>query len=470
MSTVAFSSAPPIPPPPGTVELKGQASVNSRGMTVNKIELITMDDKKWNIEEMVMDFEYLESIESPFLRCDFTILDAVDFNLMLQGGEKINISIETDSALKDEKLEVTMQVYKIGSIVKSERGQMYILHTVSPEMYNNEQFKVFRAFGPGKGAKDVDNIPKFIVKEYLKGDKKIKEHGFENHSKYTFISPSWKPVDTIMFLSDKITRLAESRGSKKQSGFMFWENGHGFNFRSIDSICEGGATKNIYTYNYVQKGTEPANKLYTIENIQYPDKANHLKSMRMGVYKSAAIGVALPVPKDARAPKSAKTEDQPGGTMNEAMVMTYEELFGKASTVEKVPPFKTPEFLKESEPTRIKFRALPGLKNQSNKQMPNNGTRSDDDYMAVAEYASARYTLMSAIKLNITVPGNVGLVAGAIIKLIIPGSRQKGANVKQDKKFSGKYVIAGLKHTYKRSGITTDLELVRDSLPKSGNE
>ena len=192
--------------------------------------------------------------------------------------------------------------------------------------------------------------------------------------------------------------------------------------------------------------------------------------MRMGVYKSAAIGVALPVPKDARAPKSAKTEDQPGGTMNEAMVMTYEELFGKASTVEKVPPFKTPEFLKESEPTRIKFRALPGLKNQSNNQLPNNGTRSDDDYMAVAEYASARYTLMSAIKLNITVPGNVGLVAGAIVKLIIPGSRQKGANVRQDKKFSGKYVIAGLKHTYKRSGITTDLELVRDSLPKSGNE
>ena len=42
--------------------------------------------------------------------------------------------------------------------------------------------------------------------------------------------------------------------------------------------------------------------------------------------------------------------------------------------------------------------------------------------------------------------------------------------VKQDKKFSGKYVIAGLKHTYKRSGITTDLELVRDSLPRSGNE
>tara|TARA_B100000427_G_scaffold289580_1_gene265367 strand:+ start:10166 stop:11575 length:1410 start_codon:yes stop_codon:yes gene_type:complete len=466
---VMISSAPPIPPPPGTVELKGQASQNSRGMTVNKIELVTMNDKKWNIEEMVMDFEYMESIESPFLRCDFTILDAVDFNLMLQGGEKINVNITTESALKDEKLEITMQVYKIGSIVKSERGQMYILHTVSPEMYNNEQFKVFQAFGPGKGAKDVENVPKYIVKEYLKGSKKIKKHGFENHSKYTFISPSWKPVDTIMFMSDKITRLQNSRGSDKQSGYLFWENSNGFNFRSIDSIADGGATRNIYTYNYVQKGTEPANKYYTIENIQYPDKANHLKSMRMGVYKSSAIGIALPTPKDASAPKSSKTEYEPAGTLNDARVMTYEKLFSKATTVETVPPFKTPEFLSESQPTRIKYRVLPGLKNQASKSMPNNGTRSDDDYMACAEYAAARYTLLKAIQLNIEVPGNVGLCAGSLIKLIIPGSRQKGANVKQDKKFSGKYVIAGLKHTYKRSGITTNLELVRDSLPRSGD-
>ena len=156
MSRVMYA---PVPPVPQVVELKGQRSVNSRGMTVSKIELITMEGKKWNIEEMVMDFEYYESIEAPFLRCDFTILDAVDFNLNLQGGEKVNINITTDSAIKDEKLDVTLQVYKIGSIVKSERGQMYVLHTVSPEMYNNEQFKVFQAFGPGKGATDKDNIP-----------------------------------------------------------------------------------------------------------------------------------------------------------------------------------------------------------------------------------------------------------------------------------------------------------------------
>ena len=451
------------------LELKGQRSVDSREMTVNKIEIITKDDKKWNIEEMVMDFEYFESIEAPFLRCDFTILDAVDFNLKIQGGEKINVNITTGSALKDEKLKITMQVYKIGSIVKSERGQMYVLYTVSPEMYNNEQFKVFSAFGPGSKM-DKDNIPLEICKKYLKADKKVNEDNFENHSKYTFISPSWKPVDTIMFLSDKITRLANSRGSDKQSGYLFWENVHGFNFKSIDSIAEGGATKNVYTYSYTQKGTEPANKAYTIENIQYPDKANHLKSMRMGIYKSAAIGITLPAPKDAFAPNSNSTENQPGGTLNKAQVMTYEKLFSKATTVEKVPPFETPEFLSESEPTRIKYRVLPGMKNQAKgDKSGKNGTDSDRDYMAVAEYASARYTLLKTIQLSIEVPGNVGLVAGSLIKLVIPGSRQKGANVKQDRKFSGLYVIAGLKHIYKRDGMTTSLELVRDSLPRSGD-
>lgn len=444
---------------------------NSRAMKVQKIELETITPKKkWNIEEMILEFVYYESIESPFLRMDMTLLDAIDFNLMLQGGEKVRIKMTTDSALDGEKLDIEMQVYKIGSIVKAERGQMYTLHCVSPEMYNNEMFKVFRAFGPGKGAVDKDNIPKYIVKEYLKAPKKIGKNAFENHSKYTFIAPSWKPTDAIMFMSDKITRLNSSKGDKKQSGYLFWETSSGFNFRSIDSICEGGATNNIYTYNYIQKGTEPGNTAYTIESIQYPDKANHLKNMRMGTYKSSAIGIALPAPASGFVPQASSTDFKPAGTMFNARVMTYEKLFAKASTVEKVPPFKTPEFLEKSQPTRVKMKALPGLKNQTSTGNPNNGTKSDIDYMAVAEYAAARYTLLSAIKLNITVPGNVGLTAGALIKLIIPGSRQKKDNVKQDKKFSGKYVIAGLKHTYEKSGITTDLELVRDSTPGGGSD
>ena len=102
----------------------------SRDYTLDKLSIMLNNDKKYDITDMTMDFEYHESIESPFLRCDFTIIDAVDFNLNLRGGEKIYIDLVTHNA-NDVKMQVIMQVYKIGSISKLERQQMYILHTVS---------------------------------------------------------------------------------------------------------------------------------------------------------------------------------------------------------------------------------------------------------------------------------------------------------------------------------------------------
>ena len=451
---------------------------NNRAFELKKMEIELVNEEVFDIQDLVVDFEYHESIESSFLRCDFSILDSIDFNANLQGGEKITIQMATESSLDHGSLDTTLQVYKIGSIIKSERGQMYILHCVSPEMYHDEMTKILKAFGPGKGGKDVENVPKHICKEYLKADDKINSDNFENHSKITFVSANWKPSDAIQYMTDKVTRLTGSKTSMKQSGFLFFENRNGFNFKSIDSICDGQATKTQFTYTYVQPGTDPPDGgKYVIESIQYPDKANHLSNMRRGTYKSAAIGISLPAQKDSFAPTSGKKKSgggddksdkkgAPGGTVHQAMEITMPGIFNKATTVEQGMPFKTPEFLKQAQPTRMKIRALPGLKNQTGVNNPNNGTNPDHDTMAVAQYAAGRYNLFKAIQLRIVVPGNTALAAGSLIKVVIPGSIEKGKNLKHDKRFSGKYVIAALTHTYQRQGITTNLLLVRDSVPE----
>ena len=116
--------------------------------------------------------------------------------------------------------------------------------------------------------------------------------------------------------------------------------------------------------------------------------------------------------------------------------------------------------------TRIKYRALPGLKNQNSQGDPQNGTDSDTDTMAVAEYAAARYNLLQAVQLTITVPGNSALTAGSLIKIRIPASQEKSRNVKEDLRYSGKYLISGLTHTLKTEGVTTQLVLTRDSVMK----
>ena len=471
------------------------AADKPREYVLDKLEIEMISGKKYDIRELVIDFAYHESIESSFLRCEFSILDTLDFNRLLQGGETVTIKATTASSVDKIPLEVDLLIYKIGSISKSERGQLYILHCVSPEMYNDESNKVFKAFGPGQGALDGDCIPRMICEKYLKrkGKKnKLKAANFENHSKYTFVACSWKPSDAIAFISDKVTRLTKSKGGNKQGGFLFWENRNGFNFRSIDSIAQGHAvTDNIYQYEYTIKSLQGVDARFAIETITYPDKANHLTNMRMGTYKTAAIGVQISAAADSYAPDSGNKDENvdevtseggvvsgtglsstPGGVIQPPRILTFNDVFGKADTIEKARPYEIPEFfdLDKAQPTRMKIRPLPALKNQTSTANTNNGTNPNIDTMAVAQYASARYNLFKSIKLDITVPGNTSLTAGSLIKIIIPAARNEGETVMTDTRFSGMYCIAGLTHVYRKDGFTTKLYLVRDSQPRQSEK
>ena len=243
------------------------------------------------------------------------------------------------------------------------------------------------------------------------------------------------------------------------------------------------------------KGNEGVDGRYAVETVNYPDKSNHLENMRIGTYKNSAIGISMGAQMTSYAPNSGQKGEAdasesvnpeavtatsgtgknpaPGGTISEPRILTLNDVFGKANKVTEAygghaaMPIQIPDFfdIEKAKPTRMKIRALPGLTKQPNTSAPNNGTNPDIDAMAVALYASARYNLLKTTKLNITIPGNTELGAGYLVKVIIPASLQDGDNVQLDEQFSGLYVIAGLTHLWKRTGITTKLYLVRDSQP-----
>ncbi len=455
------------------------ADNQSRQFKVNKITLTTIrEEKEYDLKDMVASFQYYESIEAPFVRVELVVIDSIDFNLNLQGGEPVAINLKTLSADGKGDLKLDFKVYKIGDIIKSERGQMYKLFCCSPEMYNNELNKVFKAFGPidEGGSKDVENIPKFVTKKYLKAPgKRIKEENFEAHSRVMVVSPNWRPVDLISYVSDKVTRTTTGKGGAKQSGFLFFENQRGYNFKSIDMLASQGFE---FTYTYKQQGQleEGDPGYYNIESIQYPDKANHLRHMRLGTYKTVTIGICMTIPtlnNTTQSGGSNNNKSSPSGTIYPARETAFDSIFGRASKLHDAPPFDMPEEVKGegASPTRQKMRIIPALAHQQGdkagqpKGDPDNGTQTFDT-LAVAEYAAARYNLMKAIQLTVTVPGNTALCAGDVIKLIIPASRESGKRVERDRKFSGKYLIAAHTFTYTKKGCTSELLLIRDSIPK----
>ena len=105
----------------------------SKSYKLQKVDIVFDDGEKADIKDMVGEFNWMESIDAPFIRCDIAILDSVNFDDNLRGSEEVHIQFETDAAKsinqgKFKNIKHKLRVYQIGSVVKQERTKMYILH------------------------------------------------------------------------------------------------------------------------------------------------------------------------------------------------------------------------------------------------------------------------------------------------------------------------------------------------------
>ena len=518
---------------------------SAKSYKLSKIDVL-IGDKKVDIRELVSEFNWFESIDSSFIRCDFVILDTVQFDDNLLGSEIIHITFESTTE-KKSRIQHTLQIYKIGSIVKQERAKQYILHCSSPEIYENEANRAFGQFGPVSGKTD---IVKRMVKDHLNSSKKTH---IEAHTNINVLSPNWRPVDLISYMSDKVSRTkAGSRQSgkgKKQSGFLFYENRDGWNFKSMDLLCE---QESIAKYTYAQANVgqyNPGTNFYQIEQVIYPERANQLDKLRQGVYKQCTYGIVMAQLTDSYMPNAGATSSttfdewvklnvpytandgsagslnneqlltlynaskdlditfnnagndtsftwkpksfdeynanlterqlankdktgKPSGTISGPMVSNLLKTFAKASKLHDGLPYRKEHINAYINlyPTRTKFKILPGFNNQTANAPKGGADDADESVLTAATYSAARWSLLNTHSLTIKVPGNTKLKAGCVITVNLPSSKQESKkNVARDQTYSGKYLVKGLRHTYKKQGITTELYLCRGSLPVTKN-
>ena len=428
-------------------------------------------DDVYDIRDLVASIDYYESIDSPFLRADVAIVDSIDLYKSIRGKEVVKIKVTTESSDNDP-LEVVFRVFKLGSFIKNERAAMYILHLTSHEAFLNEANRIFGAFGPCVKHKDKDNFPQYVAKDVLKGGEKVRAANFEKHSKVCFSSPNWRPYDAITYVADKVIRLqGKGKISEAQSGFLFFENKHGFHFKSIDKLCSADNLSKQDTYVYMQAGveTDPKKEYFKIETITFPDKVNHLEKLRSGLYKTSVLGISISSVGMSHLPTGPASKGTEGSTQVKRgnYRITYEKIFDQATTIDEGRPFQQTGFDADTQPaTRFKMRIMPSWTHQDKiGSDPNGGTKTEVDTLRVSSYATARYALLNAIQLTIVVPGNTALVAGEQIKVSIPASRTENSkDVKQDRVYSGKYLIGALKHVYRKEGMTTTLYLTKDSI------
>lgn len=418
------------------------------GLKYKRVEIQSLDGtKKIDLTNSIVFCDYFEDILSPCVTMTMQISATYSIynGLPIRGGEKVLLDIDTVSGNFLLDGDYGMYVYKVSGIVADANKEYFTLHLASREALTNETARVQKKYEK----KPINDHVKDILKNVLK-TKKYKEENIEKTSNsYSFIGTVKKPFHILTWLGPKGIPTTTSSGkngtkSKGVSGFIFYENKDGFNFRSIDTLVSATKTQSgssdkedITKYTYSQAVEQGAtNNNFAILNYNFEKNIDLMKALRVGMYSNVTYFYDL--------------------YENKVEGITYnisEEVKSKLGGEGKLGYPK--EF--GSSPSRILLRTSDlGVVDKSGDTADSGRDNTD---MAKS---FSRYNLLFTQSLNMIVPLNVNLKAGGIVYAQFQKvDASKSGDV--DEEQSGNYLIKELRHHFEGGQMVTSLKLIRDS-------
>ena len=446
-------------------------------------------DKSFDITDLVVRFDYYEDITLPTVSAKLTLVDSganLIASLPIQGFEKIELTIE---AADEETYEYTMRVYKIDNRFSGDRFQTYSLGLISLEALLNEGVRVAKTL---KGK--PDEIVKELLEKYLKVDTSKKQIITDPAAYNIIFNPGKKSpfsiIDSIKLksvpkggnvetkTSSKNNKFSTSGGktnvtssiapvesseysrTKGTSGYLFFENRNGYNFRSIDSLCSpnkfnGSPAVAIYTQENNDIGGPPNRKIL---DIDFVEEIDILSKLRLGAFSSLICFY-----------------NHSTGRYEEyvySLADAYENMGHSGS--QKGLPYGQKELSKY--PTRIMSVLLDhetwynGTDIASPEELDggkNSTTNFPDFQKYYISQSISRVNSLVNQKVKIKVTGNPSLVAGDKIEIKIPNQIPSANRTEEpyDPEHSGIYLISEINHVFmpKEKLTTTHLTLIRDS-------
>jgi hypothetical protein len=419
------------------------------GLRYQSVTIASLDGtKRIDITNSILGIDYYEDILSPCITMTIDLMNAYSiFNgLPIRGGESVAMEIETvfgNFRLDGEK---AMFVTKLSGLDAQRKSESFTLHLTSKEALQNETVRCYKKYNKATINTHINDILKNVLQTTKIGQIE------QTSNSYSFIGNNKKPFHIMTWLGPKSISIHSKSGNsgkeaKGTSGFLFYENIDGFNFRSIDSLVSNtqiqnssSDKENIFKYTFDGIGVIQANDLsnnFKILNYNYEKNIDLMKSLRVGMYVNKTYFYNMYTQELDIYKYRLKDElenKKLGG--NESIAMS--EQFGDSIT-------------------RIMTRA------SDHGILDSKGTfaESGRDNADMAKSFS-RYNLLFTQALNMNVPCNVKLKAGDIIYAQFP-QMESAQTGEVDKEQSGNYLIKELRHHFSPNEMLTSLRLVRDS-------
>ena len=409
------------------------------------------------ITDQVIEFSIYESVESPFLTGDMTILDGVNLINMipLTGFERLEFKLYTPGEKRGYDFSVLtghpMMITGIRSkkMIK-DRIQSYVLEFCSIERVKNDLTRVKRAFSG-----TTDNAVLSICRDNLETKKNIIIEETKTNAKY--VAPRIKPMAAIK----EISKMSVSKNFNSE-GYMFYETGTGFHFKTYESMfCNaGGSPKEVrarYSPKLVNYRDERGDKdidnsLTSVSEFRIKSQYDTLRHLHYGTYANNTIthdyfNKTFTIDKFDYHTNYEKENHLEEGDRN-GVVPFFN--FDKGKTISDYPEIKT---YFESGTDKV---------------------HNTYDYLGRGSNGGKRISqkaALSSIILEIQVPGFTGISVGEVVHFTHPSFKElkNSADKDNDPYLSGRYLITSITHSVglKLSKThTMTVELVKDSFSK----
>tara|TARA_R110000782_G_scaffold7575_1_gene25314 strand:- start:629 stop:2047 length:1419 start_codon:yes stop_codon:yes gene_type:complete len=410
--------------------------------------------KRLSIRSLVQEVSIYESLDGKFLSGDMTLLDATNAiqTLPITGFERVEFFLRTPGTDKGFDFSVAtghpMFVYALQNRTGANpRSQLYTLKFISIEAIRNHQTRVSQAF-----TGNIDQMVTDICYNYLKTKKDlIIEDTKSNHK---FVIPRLKPTAAI----ESLRKNAQSL-HYENSGFLFFENGDGFNFKSYEGLfCKKDGsprpTKAHYSPKIKNIGEDPIYALQSVENFTILKQFDTLNNTANGVYASRLI-----------------THDLYNKTFSETD-FDYNKEYSKQNHLEQ----------DDNGDKRSDNGILPlfnydagetfGNKNEGVVYYQSETSKVHDthelpDSKNILQKRVSQHIAVNSLVIEITAPGTTELRVGDVINFTLPkyAPNSKNDTHDNDKYLSGRYLISAARHHVStlNKRHTLALELIKDS-------
>lgn len=432
---------------PGDVAVTHFNVISTHGKDLNKL---AVGSKTWNYIVLSESMGLFEK-DTQFISGEVGIVTGINIidELRLSGGETVQIKIATP---QKKEIQVVAKVYDINVVDFETANRAIVLKFCSPEKMTSDKIKfnrTYRKVSYSDMAADIFSTLNSV------GDKKLDVESTKSVG--TLILNNKSPLAAL----NMITKTSIS-DTYLGADYVFFETlDKIFKFRSIESMVDPNKNEPAITYYYdaAPKSAHSLTHLVRIRNYQLLRMPNQVTDIKKGMYSSKLISNDL-------------VKRQISTT-----VFNYDEHFKKTKSVDyneingETTSLTNDKTYSKVTDSRICF--LP----KSYRAFD-----IDDDPGSYEDFVEQNYLVRNsqllqhtAIRLQITVPGDSQRRVGEVVEVVFPSSEEKYSSSigRTDMLLSGRYLIAKTKHvlTSKQNGYHTVLLLVKGTyqtpLPES---